>query len=404
MPHNPSLHASPSITVTAPVWSSAFRPFYLAGAAYAPVLALVWLAAWLGWLPATGTLPLKLLHGHEFIFGVAAAIILGVVLTALPSWAGTEELTGERLALLVMLWIGGRMAFWASGSLPSPLPAIADSLLYAVAIFMLAPGLLRARNRYFLLLLPILAALFVANLTFHHAASQSNPDLAARALRGAVWAIMVLYVLKGGVLAPVFTGNALRESGRGDQVRFLMPLEVAGLASLLLLAGLDLSGAPAAWTGAASLACLLLYGWRSARWQGWRVADNALLLPMHLGFAWMLLALALKAFADLDARIPGSAWLHAFTVGSLGMMMLGLMTRVSQRHTGRALRMPGGMKLACLAMFLAASLRVAAGVGVGGTATILLATLLWASAFVLYLYCYGRILLSPSLPRTAGGA
>jgi uncharacterized protein involved in response to NO len=55
-------------------------------------------------------------------------------------------------------------------------------------------------------------------------------------------------------------------------------------------------------SGAAALACTLLYGWRSLRWQGWRVADVPLLLPMHLGFAWLLLAFALKAVGRTDWR------------------------------------------------------------------------------------------------------
>jgi hypothetical protein len=52
----------------------------------------------------------------------------------------------------------------------------------------------------------------------------------------------VLYVLKGGVLAPIFTGNALREKGRGGQAAFLMPLESIALVALLSLAALDLGG------------------------------------------------------------------------------------------------------------------------------------------------------------------
>ena len=381
-----------------PLWLSAFRPFYLLGAAYAPLLALAWLAAWLGhWVVPAG-LPLKLVHGHEFIFGFAAAIILGVVLTALPSWAGTDEIDGGRLKLLVALWLAGRIGFWAAPWLPAPLPALADCLVYAAAMAMLAPQLLQVRNRLYLLLLPILAALFIANLAFHHAAVRGDVALATLALRGAIWAIVVLYVLKGGVLAPIFTGNALRDKGRGEQAPFLMRLEAAALAALLALAALDLGAAAPAWTGAAALACLLLYGWRSARWQGWRVADVPLLLPMHLGFAWLLLAFALKAGADLTGALPETAWLHAFTIGSLGLMMLGLMTRVSQRHTGRPLEMPWAMMVACAAMFLAAALRVAAGVGAGKTA-ILFATLLWAGAFAIYLGCYARVLVSPSLPR-----
>jgi uncharacterized protein involved in response to NO len=55
--------------------------------------------------------------------------------------------------------------------------------------------------------------------------------------------------------------------------------------------------------------------------------------------------------------------------------------------------------VACAAMFLAAALRVAAGVGAGNTAMIGLATLLWVAPFVIYLALYARMLLAPSLPR-----
>ncbi|MBI5792482.1 MAG: NnrS family protein [Rhodocyclales bacterium] len=382
-----------------PLWASAFRPFYLLGSAYAPLLAAIWFAAWLGLLPTPGGMPLKLLHGHEFVFGFATAIILGIVVTALPSWADTDEVQGGRLVLLAGLWIAGRLAFWLSPWLPAPLPAMVDGLLFPAAIGMLTPQLLRAKNRLYLLLLPILGALFIANLLYYQAAARSDALLAGQALRAAIWAIVVLYVLKGGVLAPIFTGNALREKGRGDQVPFLMGLEVAALAALLLLAGCDLAGAPRVWTGAAALACTLLYGWRSLRWQGWRVADVPLLLTMHLGFAWLLLAFALKAVAELTGALPESAWLHAFTVGSLGMMMLGLMTRVSLRHTGRPPVVPRVMLVAYGAMLLAALLRVAAGVGAQHTALIGLATLLWAAAFMLYFVHFAAILLSLSLPR-----
>jgi uncharacterized protein involved in response to NO len=384
-----------------PLWASAFRPFYLLGSAYAPLLAAAWLAAWLGLLPTPGGLPLKLLHGHEFIFGFATAIILGIVVTALPSWADTDEVEGGRLVLLAGLWIAGRVAFWLSPWLPAPLPALVDGLLFPAVIGMLTPQLLRAKNRLYLLLLPILGALFIANLLYYQAAARGDALLAGLALRAAIWAIVVLYVLKGGVLAPIFTGNALREKGRGDQIPFLMGLEVAALAALLLLAGCDLAGAPRVWTGGAALACILLYGWRSLRWQGWRVADAPLLLTMHLGFAWLLLAFALKAVAELTGAVPEAAWLHAFTIGSLGLMMLGLMTRVSLRHTGRPPVVPRAMLVTYGAMFLAALLRVIAGVGAQHTALIGVATLLWAAAFTLYFVHFAAILLSPSLPRAA---
>ncbi|MDA8255663.1 MAG: NnrS family protein [Betaproteobacteria bacterium] len=386
---------------SSPLWASAFRPFYFLGASYAPLLVAAWLGALLGFWPLPNdAVPLKLQHGHEFIFGFAAAIITGIVLTALPSWAGTEEICDGRLMLLVALWLAGRVAFWTSAWLPAPLPAVADGLLYAALLGMLTPQLLRVGNRLYLLLLPILLALFAANLLYYHAATSGNHPLAAQALRLAIYAIVVLYVLKGGVLAPIFTGNVLREKGRGEQAPFIMGLEAAGLAALLLLAAGDLAGAAPAWTGSTALACALLYGWRSLRWQGWRVAEVPLLLVMHLGFAWLVFAFALKAAADLTGIVAEATWLHAFTVGSLGLMMLGLMTRVSLRHTGRPLVVPRALLLAYALMFVAALLRLAAGVHDLGNAVIGASALLWAASFALYLMVFARSLVTPSLPRS----
>ena len=385
-----------------PLLSSAFRPFYLLGTLYAALLTAAWLGAYLGhWtLPSAG-MPLRLWHGHEMLFGFAAAVITGIVLTALPGWAGTEEIDGGRLALLVALWLAGRAAFWAAPWLPAPLPAAVDLLLFPAACLMVAPQLARAANRLYLLLLPILLALAATNGIYHCGLLAARADLAGLGLRGAIYAIIVLYVLKGGVLTSIFTGNALREKGRGDQAPFNVELEMLAVGVVLVLAALDLAGAPARWTGLAALACAGVHAARTARWKGWRLPDVPLVFVMHLGFAWLIFAFLLKAAADLAGLVPEAAWLHAFTVGSLGLMMLGLMTRVGLRHTGRPLAMPGAMKLACAMMFAAALVRLAATVHGLGAWAVALAAVLWGLTFLLYFLVFGAMLVRPSLPRAA---
>lgn len=381
-------------------WTSAFRPFYFLGAWYATLLVVIWLGALLGlWaLPAAG-LPPQFAHAHEFIFGFSTAIIMGIVLTALPSWAGTKETQGARLALLVALWLVGRVAFWASDGLPPLITGAVDCLLFPVATLMLMPQLLRVSNRLYLLLLPILLTLCVANVFYYQGVATGNVVQAGSALRLAIYVIIVLYVIKGGVLTPIFTGNSLRERGLGEQAPFIMSLEIAAVAAVILLATLDLIAAPQGLTGACALACALLHGWRCARWQGWRVADVPLTLVMHIGFAWLVLAFVLEAVADLTGLVPAAAWVHAFTVGSLGMMMLGLMTRVSLRHTGRSLVVPRAMLLAYVLMFVAALLRVAVTVFSLGNWAIVLSALFGVVPFLLYLLSFSAMLLRPSLPQ-----
>ncbi len=49
-------------------------------------------------------------HAHEMIFGYAAAVVAGFLLTAIPNWTGRMPLQGGALATLVLLWASGRVA------------------------------------------------------------------------------------------------------------------------------------------------------------------------------------------------------------------------------------------------------------------------------------------------------
>ena len=400
-PRNDDQRKSPwDAALKTPLWTSPFRPFYLLGTAYGLLLMLVWMGAYAGFwsFPSVGPSP-WLWHGHEMVFGFAAAIISGIVLTALPSWAGTEEISGGRLALLVGLWLAGRLALIAP--LPALLGAVLDCALFPVMALLLTPQLLRVNNRNYRWLLLVLAGLFAANLVFHAGRLLADPVLAVLGLRLAIYSIILLYVLKAGVLTPIFTGNALRESGRGGDIPFIPWFDALAAASVVALAGVDLAGLPSPWIGAAALAACLIHGARLARWRGWRVADVPLLAAMHLGYLWLVLAFALRAGAELSGALPAIAWLHAFNVGALGLMMLGLMTRVTLYHTGRALQLPPLLPVAYGLMFAAAVLRVAVTLCALGSAWLALSMLLWAAPFAIYLALFGAMLWRPSLPRAA---
>ncbi|GAB3760624.1 NnrS family protein [Ramlibacter monticola] len=379
----------------ASVWGSGFRPFYLLGTLYAP-LVLVGAAAALGGLvtlPATSGTPASW-HGHEMIFGFAAALIVGTLLTALPSWAGTPEVRGGPLALLAGLWLAGRLAMWAGPWLPKAVCTAADLALVPALLALLGPAVWRARNRFFRWLVPILLAFAAANAVHHAGLLLHDPALSRLGLEAGVYTVVILFALMGGVLTPIFTGNATGGALPGMDLR----LEILAAGSIALLAALDLCGAPPAWVGLAALGCAVVHAVRTARWRGWLVARQPLLSVMHLSFVWLVLAFVLRAVAGLTGLVSPAAWLHVFTVGSLGMMMLGLMTRVALRHTGRPLVVPVPMRFAYAAMFAAVPVRLAAEIHALPVA-FLVAALLWVGAFAVFLLLFARALLAPSLPR-----
>jgi uncharacterized protein involved in response to NO len=382
----------------APLWASAFRPFCALGAAYGVLIVSAWTASRAGLIALPfGALPPFMWHAHEMLFGFAVAIICATVLTALPGWAGTPEVTGAPLACLVALWLAGRVAAWCGDAVSPALAGVPDALLYIVLIVLLAPQLARVENRRYLALLVVLGGLFAGQVMF--AAGRVETGFLV-----ALYAVLLVFVLKAGVLTPVFTGNELRVRGRGDQAAFVPPLEYAAVASIVVLAALHLGGAPRAWQGMAALIAFALHAVRFLRWRGWKVVDSPMLASMHAGYAWMLCALVLLALADFGVAAAARAWVHAFTVGALGSMMLGLMTRIALRHTGRPLVLPAAMVAAYALLLVAAVLRVGAALALPGLVWVVAAGVTWSMAFALYLVCFGPMLVTPSLPRVAPAA
>lgn len=93
------------------------------------------------------------------VYGFAVAIVCGVLLTALPSWAGAAELRGAPLATLAGMWLLGRVAMLAGEALPRALALVLDVMLLPSLCAMLLPSLRGARWRLFAWTLPPLAAL-----------------------------------------------------------------------------------------------------------------------------------------------------------------------------------------------------------------------------------------------------
>ena len=382
--------------LNAPLWTSGFRPFLLLGFAWGALLLPAWMAEYAGAWSAMPALAGPLWHGHEMLFGFAVAIIAAVLLTAIPSWALTDEVTGGRLVVLAALWLAGRLAMLASGALPPWATATADSVFLPALALVLAPTVLRARRKVFVAPLVILLVLAAANVAFHVAAAASEPRAASRALEAGLLLIMLLYALAGGLLIPVFT------SSRVPMRTFVIPLDALAVASVAAFSVAEFLEVPLGTRGWLAAVAALVNAVRLARWRGWRVRDDPLVWTLHLGYTWLVIALGLRAVAALGGPVPELAWMHAFTVGALGLTILGLATRIVLRHTGRPLVVPAAMVGAYLMMLGAAIARVATAFE-PGVWLLTASGLLWSAALAVYLACFARYLGAASLPRAVAG-
>ena len=104
------------------VFSFAFRPLFFLAIVYGIISVCWWGFAWSGYLPMPGNGGNPILwHGHEMIFGFAAAAIGGFALTAVANWTRRPPVSGLPLIALCSCWLSARvLALGGSESLLIP--------------------------------------------------------------------------------------------------------------------------------------------------------------------------------------------------------------------------------------------------------------------------------------------
>jgi uncharacterized protein involved in response to NO len=383
------------------LWACPFRPFFLAAAAYA-ILALVgWLGVLLlGW-PLSGEYPPMQWHSHEMLFGMVSAAIAGFLLTAMCNWTGAQPLSGRRLQALFGLWLAGRVALWLSAVLPHALVAVVDvAFLVAVAVYA-GRVIIGTGNYRNLPLVAVVSALALANLLFHAGWWSQEPALVRRAELGTVGLIALLMVVIGGRITPAFTRNwMVRRQMQPERVRSWPLVEAASIASVALLVLALLAGAPAPIVAALAALAGVANASRVIGWRGWLARRDPLVWILHAGYAWIPLGLLLMAFGYGLGHPATTAWMHALGPGAMGVLIIGVMTRVALGHTGRPLELPRGAVVAYAMILVAATVRLITALGgLPWRGGVLLSTLAWFAAFAVFLWLYLPIL---SRPRADG--
>lgn len=376
--------------------SYGFRPFFLFGAAYAGLALLIWLPLYEGHFALATGFAATDWHAHEMLYGYAAAIVAGFLLTAIPNWTGRLPLNGWPLLVLVGTWAAGRLAVAFSaltGWWPAALVDVAFLLLVIAAA---AREIVAGKNWRNLRVLVVVAVLALANIAFHVEARLTGTPEYARRLGLA--ALVLLVVVIGGRIIPSFTRNWLARENPG---RLPAPFDrfdavATAVSAAALLAWVVVPESLAG--GLILVAAGLLQAARLARWAGDRTLGDPLVLILHVGYAFIPAGFLLLGLAALGARTPQSAGVHAWSVGAIGVMTLAVMTRATRGHTGRALAAPPSTQFLYAAVIASAALRVGAALLPGSSQPLLWASAIaWIAAFWGFCAIYGPMLLRPRL-------
>ncbi|MBB2484168.1 NnrS family protein [Mitsuaria sp. WAJ17] len=370
------------------LWALGFRPFYLLAALQALLMVPLWALQFSGWLP-TALLKGSAWHAHEMVFGYALAVVIGFLFTAGRNWSGQATPTGRPLQAIAALWVLARLAVLS--------PWAWLSLLLNVAVpWAAAWGLWQAlhkagnRRNYFFVGLLLMMGLGSALLHLGSMGLLELPRLSAAGLPLGLDIVLFMIAVMAGRVVPMFSNNGVP----GMQARREPWVEQASLGSVIALLVLDALGVGGGLSFAVLCLALLFHSWRLLLWQPWKTWRNPLVWVLHAAYLWLPVHLLLR-IAALLWQLPSGPATHALTVGVIGMITLGMITRTALGHTGRRLQAGPVETIAYLSMFAAALVRVVLPLAVPqwlmGAA--LASSLLWSLSFALYLWRYTPFLL-----------
>lgn len=377
------------------LWRNGFRPFYLLASVFAALSIALWALQFAGLL-VRPYLSGSLWHAHEMLFGFALAVVVGFLFTAARTWSNQPTPSGATLAAFAVLWVAGRVLVltpwgWAAAVVNTAFPLAAA---VALAIPFLASN--NRRNYFFVGLLLLLAAAVAAvHLAQLHVVALPNW------LGVQIGLDVVLFIMSvmGGRVIPMFTNNGV--PGAHATRHAVIEKMALGLVLVLLLAdALQVGGAPLA------VLLVVLAGTHLARWllwQPWITLRTPLVWALHVAYLWIPIHLALRCAAALGFVAPSIA-VHALTVGAMGGLIIGMMTRTARGHTGRPLR-ADGVDVTCYVLVLAAAVcRVAVPLfaPAAGLHAVLGSAGFWSAGFGLYALRYWPVLMRQRIDGKPG--
>jgi uncharacterized protein involved in response to NO len=361
---------------------------------FAAVSVPVWVAQYAGGIAPYGRGMVA--HAHEMLFGYALAVIAGFLFTAGRNWTGQPTPSGRTLAALALLWVAGRvLAFtpWLTAA------AVVNAAFPLAVAAGLAIPLARSKNRRNYFFVALLVAFALATLTLHlsYAGVLAWPERLS--LLAGLDLVLFIIAVMGGRVIPMFTNNGVP----GTRATRNAWVERASLASILVLLAAEILQVPDMVIGVVAIVAAAAHLVRLYLWQPWRTLHTPLVWILHASYAWIVVYLVLRALAAWGLVASPFA-VHALTIGAIGGMTIGMMTRTARGHTGRPL-VADRYEIACYALIQAAAVvRVFGGMLLPGIylATVVVSAACWSVGFAIYAIRYWPILTRSRLDGKPG--
>lgn len=381
------------------------------------LFAMGWWTAWLvgaRWqlleIPQSAV-PAGWMHAIVMQYQVLPSFMFGFLLTVFPRWMNLPALTrwsyvpvgaglfgGQALTLAAMI---GGLPLLKVGALFTIAGWSIGTLILGNLVRLEAGRTWHAVSCLFALGFGLLGLLLYALFLF-----QLDGRLMFAAIKiGGIALLLPIFFTVCHRMIPFFTGSVIAG------YRTVRPLWALALfwAAVLIHTGLELRHGYA-WLWLADLPVTVLTAW--LLWTWWpRVPAGQSMPPLlrvlFLGFAWLPIAFALYTAQSLRYALTGEFVLgrgpaHALFIGFFSSLLVAMVTRVTQGHSGRPLVLGRVAGFAFIVVQLVAVLRVVAEIMPDALAWQALAALGWMAAFLPWVLRSGWIYLTPRADGNAG--
>ncbi len=383
------------------LFSLGFRVFFIAAGIFSVVSIGLWSAIYLFKMP----LPLESIsnsqwHAHEMIYGYAIAVISGFLLAAVKNWTGVQTLYGKPLMLLFSLWFVARILF-LFGTTYLVAAAIIDSLfLFSLALAIGYP-IIKVKQWSQMAILSKIVLLLIFNVVFYLGAVGILDDGVYWGIYGGIYLAVGLVLTMGRRVVPFFI-----ERGVGYKVELFNSkiIDISSLVIFILFFIADLFIHNQLLTSWLALGVFIVNAIRLVGWHTKGIWKNSMLWSLYIALWFICLGFLLLAAIPLTGVSKYLA-IHAFTVGGIGVVTMGMMSRVALGHTGRDVTKPPTiMRYALALLVLTAVFRVI--IPLFNTSNysvwIGISQLLWVSAFLMFVITYFPILTKPRIDNQPG--
>ncbi len=374
-----------------------FRPFFLFAALFSVIAMSVWMAAIVFSVRVNSSeIPSLFWHAHEMVYGYALAVVAGFLLTAVRNWSGIQTIHGRALAALLLLWLLARLAML----MPYPQAVFAGMILDGLFIVLLSIALtipvIQARSWKNMGVISKVYFFLAGHLLYALGVIEGNSDKMRIGVYIGLYMILSLILVLARRVLPMFIERGVAYA---VNLKNHLAVDIACFLLFLVFAVVDIFFAMPALTAWLAAALCVLHGIRLWGWHTLGLWRRPLVWVLYLAYGWIVAGFGLK-FLSFITGIPSSLAIHAFSVGGIGMMTLGMMSRISLGHTGRdVMHPPSGVALMFFVLALGAVVRVVFPLLLAGHYALWLglSQALWIAAFAIFLYLYGAMLLRPRI-------